>query len=637
MIRKILIANRGEIVNRIIRASEKLGITPVVLFSEADSGLDYLDHGPEKHLLAGSTIASTWLNSAQIISIAKKCGADAIHPGYGFLSENADFALECVRNGITWIGPSPAVMKKMSGKESSRQLAISAGVRVMEAFGGTPDELLEHAQRFSYPLLVKAVSGGGGRGMRIIQDPSQFKDQIETASHEALHFFGDPRIFIESYIEKAKHIEVQVIGDRHGSLVHLFERECTVQRRYQKIIEESPSPSITDPQREHILRDAVKLARLSGYDSAGTLEFLLDSTGQHYFMEMNTRIQVEHPVTEMVTGIDLVAEQIQVAAGNPLSVKQTDIHLNGHSVECRICAENPASHFDPRPGRISLFRYPAEAGIRADHAIGKGFEVSTMYDSLLAKIIVHAPDRTGAIEKMTAALNQTVVHGVETTLEFVREIIMHQDFSNTRFYTGFIGEQGPGILTAISSRKAEPPAEVYQAAFRVLTNSKPDKKHPNVALTPWTSTGYWRQLEGILMEYQENRIRIFPNGKNEKPNDRIICSTHPDRSVWVTHEGDTWQITDPAWTRRPGNRPEKTGTGTDGPEMQVSAPLPGLLSRLLVKSGDRVLKGEPVAIIESMKTENRILAGSGGRIAAIIAAEGQQLRMNELILEIENN
>lgn len=636
--RKILIANRGEIVNRILRASEKLGIAAAVIYSEADSGLDYLENGTEKHLMKGSTLASTYLNAHQIIEIARNCGADAIHPGYGFMAENAAFARLCGQNGICWIGPSPEVMEKMSGKESARQLAVSAGVPVMTAHSGTPAELQNLTGRLTFPVLIKAVSGGGGRGMRIVRDESQLISQLDIASQEAEHFFGDPRIFIEQYIEKAKHIEVQVIGDKHGNLVHLYERECTIQRRYQKVIEESPSPSITGQQRHDILNDAVKLARSAGYNSAGTLEFLLAPDGQHYFMEMNTRIQVEHPVTEWVTGIDLVAEQILAASGITLSFNQEDIVSRGHAIECRICAEDPGHGFDPRTGHLSLFLAPHGEGIRTDHAIGRNFEVSPLFDSLIAKIIVHGENRHHAIEKMQSALKQAAVHGVETTIEFLAETLRHPNFIISHFYTDFIRKHSSEILTSVEAGKSEPPAAVYHAAFQLLTLPNADQNDPEKSIDPWSAVGYWRLISSKILDYRGKSTRITLDGKNTEPNGHVVCSMNNDGAAWISMDGKTYRISESASTRKPGENHRNHGGNEQNKGINnISAPLPGMLSRLLVKEGDRVVKGDILAIIESMKTENQILAGSGGTIGPIEVAEGQQVKLNELILKIDHN
>ncbi len=635
MIRKILIANRGEIVNRIIRSADQLGIVPAVIWSEADYGLDYLETPVEKHKLSGSGLTSTYLNGDQIIQIAKKCGADAIHPGYGFLAENVEFARQCIENNIIWIGPSPEVMMRMSGKESSRIHAISAGVPVLEAISGTPAELLKMVSRFAWPVLVKAVSGGGGRGMRIIKDPGQFKQQVEIASLEAAHFFGDPFVFIEQYIEKAKHIEVQVIGDKQGNLVHLFERECTIQRRYQKIIEECPSPSLSEEQRNRILSDAVRLAKVSGYDSAGTVEFLLDSFGNHYFMEMNTRIQVEHPVTEMVTGIDLVTEQIRVAAGERLSMNQSDIRPAGHSIECRICAEDPASGFDPRPGKVSHFGIPTGDGIRVEHAVGAGFEVSPRFDSMIAKVIVHDQDRLKAMKKMHTALDQIIVHGVETTRDFIREILRHPDFTDLSFSTGFIEQHAERINHAIQTNKSVVPDSVYEAAFLTLTS--PKNCNIDSAINPWSTEGFWRQIRSKTFEYNGKIRRFTPELICQEPNGRVTCFIHPDKSVWLSAEGFTYQLTEPALTRIPGNRPDMGDKQKELVESLVFAPIPGILIRFTVNQGEMVSKGDIVAIIESMKTESLLLAATTGRIGAIRAKEGQQVRLNEVIMEIDIN
>jgi 3-methylcrotonyl-CoA carboxylase alpha subunit len=637
MIRKLLIANRGEIVNRIIKSAKSLSVTPVVIWSKADNGLDYLQTDIEKYQLEGNTLSETYLNGDQIIAIAKQCGADAIHPGYGFLAENISFAIKCQQNGITWIGPSPEVMQRMSEKESSRNQAIAAGVPVLEAFSGTSDELINQSGQFTYPVLIKAVSGGGGRGMRIIHQKEEFQNQAEAASREAEHFFSDPRIFVEQYIEQAKHIEVQVLGDHHGNLIHLFERECTIQRRYQKIIEESPSPSLSTQQRQNILSDAVKLAKASGYNSAGTLEFLLDRDGNHYFMEMNTRIQVEHPVTEMVTGVDLVAQQILLADGHQLSIKQNDIQSRGHAIECRVCAEDPAFDFDPRPGLISLFQFPQGEGIRIEHAIGDSFEVSPLFDSLIAKVLVQDQTRDAALEKMRSVLANVVIHGVVTTLDFLLETINHQQFIQPEFYTNFIRKYAGDMVSSIAGRYHEPPSEIYQAAFQTLAWGHSNETDNSNSINPWMREGYWRQVNSKILDCNGNskRVEIDPSGA--KPNGAIVCSIHPDRSVWVSSGGKTYRLTDPVLTRILGNQTDSASHGKSIDDRSVFAPLPGLLSRVVVNAGDRVAKGDLLAIIESMKTENLIRSEKTGRIGTIKVTEGQQVRLNELLLEIENN
>jgi 3-methylcrotonyl-CoA carboxylase alpha subunit len=637
MMRKLLIANRGEIVNRIITSSKRLNITPVVVWSKADYGLDYLQTDIEKYQLEGNTLSETYLNGDQIIAIAKRCGAGAIHPGYGFLAENIDFAIQCQQSGLIWIGPSPAVMQKMSGKESSRKQAIAAGVPVLDAFSGTPEELIKESVHFTYPILIKAVSGGGGRGMRIIHHAEEFKSQAEIASREAAQFFSDPRIFVEQYIGLAKHIEVQVLGDHHGNLIHLFERECTIQRRYQKIIEESPSPALSPEQRERILTDAVKLAKESGYNSVGTLEFLLDQNGQHYFMEMNTRIQVEHPVTEMITGVDLVAQQILIADGNRLSISQDQVKREGHAIECRVCAEDPESDFDPRPGLLSFAQFPQGEGIRIEHAIGKNFEVSPLFDSLIAKVLVHESDRNAALRKMRSVLAGVVIHGVVTTLDFLLETINHQQFIQPEFYTNFIRKYSGDMLISIAGVYKDPPISIYEAALQTLAREQSPETESESSVNPWLIEGYWRQVNSKILDCHGNSKRVEIRWVNAKPNGAIVCSIHPDRSVWVSSEGKTFRLTDPALTRILGNPSDTTRNLKATNDIRVFAPLPGLLSRLVVNPGDLVAKGDLLAIIESMKTENRVLSEKTGRIGAINVTEGQQVKLNELILEIENN
>jgi len=486
-------------------------------------------------------------------------------------------------------------------------------------------------------VLIKAANGGGGRGMRIVNNPEDFKEMVDLAALEAGHIFGNPSVFAEQYIARAKHIEVQVVGDRMGNLIHLFERECTIQRRYQKIIEESPSPSLTESQRKAILNDAVILAGSVGYDSTGTLEFLLAPDGKYYFLEMNTRIQVEHPVTEMVTGIDLVVEQIRVASGAPLSIRQEDISSSGHAIECRICAENPAQDFNPEPGLISLFKAPAKEGVRTDHAIGNHFVVSPVFDSMIAKVIALDADRPKALMKIKSALKDITIHGVNTNQEYLLGLIDHQNFSSSVFFTDFTSIHSSGIVSRNIEKKEQSRVQAAKLAFELLTCTPHFTNHYDKNRNPWSHSGSWRVNESRILEYNGKQSRFEPNGDGNLPKDGVTCSIHPDRSLWITFDGNTFRFTEPSRTRSLLKHALSGKMGSIPAERNIYAPLPGLLTRLMVKEGDPVLKGDPVAIIESMKIENMILADTAGKIGPIMVSIGKSLRLNELIMEIYTN
>ena len=472
MFKKILVANRGEIARRVFRACRELGVRSVAIYSEVDRSAPWARQADESYELPGVTARDTYLNQALIIEIARATGADAIHPGYGFLSENADFAEACQEHRIHFIGPTPGAMRALGSKVGARLIAKQAKVPVIPGVDGAEfgdDELEEAADQLGYPVLIKASGGGGGKGMRVVWSKDEFQSALRTARNESLSSFGSDHILVEKYFTEIRHVEIQVLGDRHGNIVHLFERECSVQRRHQKIIEETPSPALSPILREEMTKAALALAHAVGYISAGTLEFILTSEGNFYFLEMNTRLQVEHPVTELVTGIDLAAWQIRLAAGEPLTFQQEDLLQRGHSLECRIYAEDPENGFLPSIGHIVFYRPASGPGVRVDDGIEAGTQISPYYDPMLAKVITWGDDRHEVIRKMTRALQDTVILGVTTNIPYLLDILAHPEFVSGNINTNFLQDNmepwHPAADTSDSTWLA-------LAAFEVLQERK---------------------------------------------------------------------------------------------------------------------------------------------------------------------
>ncbi len=441
MFKKILIANRGEIAVRIIRACREMGIGTVAVYSEADQDSLHVWWADEAFCIGPPASAKSYLNFTNIISAAIVSGAEAIHPGYGFLAENADFAEVCAKCGITFIGPSAKTIQQMGDKAFARETMIRAGVPVVPGSEGLIldiDTALETADKIGYPVIVKASAGGGGRGMRVVQNHNDFKNAVSTARTEAQAAFGNDEMYMEKYLEEPRHIEFQILGDKHGNIIHLGERDCSIQRRNQKVIEEAPSSALSPEMREKMGEMALKAARAAEYYSAGTIEFLFDKNQDFYFMEMNTRIQVEHPVTELVTGIDLIKEQIRVAAGEKLSLKQEDILIKGHAIECRINAEDPANDFRPCSGTIDTYITPGGPGVRVDSVVYAGYTIPPYYDSLIGKLAVWGRDREEAIARMQRSLQEFVIKGIPTTIPFHRQVLGNAFFQRGEIYTNFI-------------------------------------------------------------------------------------------------------------------------------------------------------------------------------------------------------
>ncbi|MGD7007816.1 acetyl-CoA carboxylase biotin carboxylase subunit [Metabacillus sp. 84] len=442
MIKKLLIANRGEIAVRIIRACKELEIETVAVFSEADRDALHVQLADEAYCIGPTSSKDSYLNFTNIISVANLTGSDAIHPGYGFLAENSDFAELCRECNVTFVGPSPEAISKMGTKDVARETMREANVPIVPGSKGiikNPEEAVSLAEEIGYPVIIKATAGGGGKGIRVARDQKDLEKGIRITQQEAETAFGNPGVYIEKFIEDFRHVEIQVMADTHGNTIHLGERDCTIQRRLQKLVEESPSPALTPEVREAMGQAAVRAAEAVRYTGAGTVEFIYDYREQkYYFMEMNTRIQVEHPVTEMVTGMDLIKEQIKVASGEKLSTKQEDVEFKGWSIECRINAENPAKNFMPSPGKIEMYLPPGGLGVRVDSAVYPGYSIPPYYDSMIAKLITYGETREEAIARMKRALSEFVIEGISTTIPFHLKLLDHETFKSGNFNTKFL-------------------------------------------------------------------------------------------------------------------------------------------------------------------------------------------------------
>jgi len=496
MFRKVLIANRGEIAVRVQRTLREMGIASVAVYSDADRGAPHVLGADEAHPIGPAEATASYLDQERLLAVARRAGCDAVHPGYGFLSENATFAKRCVDAGLVFLGPPVAAIEDMGSKLRSREIMQKAGVPVVPGSTGSVqqgDALRRDADRMGYPVLLKASAGGGGKGMRIVEAPDGFARAVEVARSEAEKAFGDGTLYLEKYIRRARHIEIQVFADEHDNVVHLFERECSIQRRHQKIIEEAPSPVVEESLRQEMGQAAVAAARAVGYRGAGTVEFLLADDGRFYFLEMNTRLQVEHPVTECITGLDLVRLQIEVAAGAPLPAEALQPQLRGHAIECRIYAEDPQAGFLPASGRLHRVRLPEGPGIRVDGALVDGMDVSIHYDPLLAKLVTSGANRAHCIARMQAALSQFVVLGITTNIPYLKDVLAHAAFQKAELHTGFVEEH----MTPWAPPTTDVPIEAL-AAIRLheLVGSSAARRGGAEgsahAASPWETLSGWR-------------------------------------------------------------------------------------------------------------------------------------------------
>lgn len=655
---KILIANRGEIAVRIIRSAKELGIQTVAVYSEIDNDTLHIKKAGEAYCIGHRELADTYLNIDKIIAVALKSGCDAIHPGYGFLAENALFVEACYKAGLVFIGPHARALKLMGNKIESRKFVEKLGVPMTKGITGTPDKLLEKAASVGFPVLVKAAAGGGGKGMRIVREAGELENILETTSREAKNYFGDGTIYIEKYVEEPRHIEFQVLGDNHGNVIHLFERECTIQRRYQKIIEESPSPTLTPEIREKMGEAAVKIAKEVKYNSAGTVEFLVDKNLNFYFLEMNTRIQVEHPVTEMTTGIDLVKEQILIARGNELRIKQKDLTQNGHAIECRIYAEDPANDFMPSPGKMTYYKEPSGEHIRVDSGIETATEIQSFFDPMIAKLVVWGEDRKIATERTIAALKEFTIHGIRTNIPYLTGILQHAAFENNHLSTRFCGEHTTDIIENIEKTKQEAGIEypVFAYALHNL-NMNRGKEEINV----WKKIGFWRNIMEIPFQADDNTYvlkiekaknrgyevvfqnklynlhfeNITENSLRFTVDDRTFkayISTDDKGNGWVSLEGMIYQV-----VRKDtlNNLSEFSGTGGPDGESNLFAPMPGKVIKVNVKEGDPVKRGTILLVVEAMKMENNITAECEAIVDKISVKEGDMVDTDLQLVYLE--
>ncbi|KYK34301.1 MAG: pyruvate carboxylase subunit A [Theionarchaea archaeon DG-70-1] len=499
MFRKVLVANRGEIAVRVITACEELGVKTVAVYSDVDVTSPHVRIADEAYPLGDPAPLESYLNIDKIITAAQKTGAEAIHPGYGFLAENPVFAERCEKEGITFIGPTSKVIRLMGHKVEAKTSIKEAGVPVIPGYHGgdqSVDKLTEEGLKIGFPLLIKAASGGGGKGMRIVKGEKELEGLIESCKRESLKAFGDGSVFLEKYLDKPRHVEFQVLGDHHGNTIHLFERECSIQRRHQKIIEETPSTALHDELRKKMGNAAVKAAKAVGYTNAGTVEFMVDGSGNFYFLEMNTRLQVEHPVTEFVTGVDLVKWQLRVASGEVLPIAQDQLIQRGHAIECRIYAEDPHNQFLPSTGVLHCVEFPKGINVRHDSGIEQGMEVTSHYDPLLAKLTVYAETRDETIQKMIHALSNYVILGVTTNVSFLKRVLAHESFKKGDITTHFIDEH-----RELFSEPEIPDEALIAAALAETLRLAPEHEHVEVAsggvsdpYSPWKNTGSWSNV-----------------------------------------------------------------------------------------------------------------------------------------------
>ena len=659
----VLIANRGEIACRIIRTLKRLGIRAIAVFSDADRDALHVAQADQAIWIGPAAASESYLRAEAILEAAASAGAQAIHPGYGFLAENAAFARACRDAGLTFVGPSPEAIAAMGAKDQAKAAAAAADIPLVPGYqGNRQDEagLLEAAHELNFPVLLKAVAGGGGKGMRVVARPDDFAAALEGARREAQAAFGDDRMLLERYLAAPRHIEVQVFGDHHGNVVHLFERDCSVQRRHQKVLEEAPAPALSREQRVALGAAAVRLAAAIGYANAGTVEFLMDQRSAFYFMEMNTRLQVEHPVTEMVTGLDLVEWQLRVAAGEPLPLDQQQITLSGHAIEGRLYAEDPERGFLPSTGTLAHLRLPASDGaIRIETGIRAGDRVSPFYDPMLAKIVAWGPDRAAALRRLRTALGEIEIVGPATNLEFLARVLRNDAFQGGAVTTAFVEESAAELLAQAPSPDERVLAiaslwllclQRQQVAAAAVAGAEPH--------SPWNRVDGWRLND---LGHQTLRLRA-----GDEP---VAIDAQADGAGWRLHigarelrgsaeltddgglevelDGARWRaavvaLGDQLHLFTPLGRfqvqrfdPLTVAAAADEQGEVLTAPMPGKIVRQLIAAGDRVGRGAPLLVLEAMKMEHTIVAPGEGRVAALRYAEGDQVEEGAILLDFE--
>ena len=646
--RTLLIANRGEIARRVIRAARGLGIRTAVVHSDADTDALFVREADEAVRLEGNTAAETYLCIDLVLEAARRVGADAVHPGYGFLSENADFAQACVDAGLTFVGPPPAAIRSMGDKVTAKGIMAAAGVPVLASVTVTDDtaDLAEQVRAIGLPAIVKASAGGGGRGMRVVEDAADLLPQIESARREAQSAFGDGTVFVERYLSPSRHIEVQVIADDHGNVATLFERECSVQRRHQKLVEEAPSPFVDDALRALLLDAAEKAARAVDYRGVGTVEFVVGSDRTVAFLEMNTRLQVEHPVTELVTGLDLVRLQLAVADGEPLPEAVLRPRLAGHAIEVRLCAEDPTAGYLPASGRFDLFELEGE-GIRVDTGVATGSEVSPYYDSMVAKVIAHAGTRRAAAGRLADALERARLHGVTTNRDMLVRVLRSPEFLAGDTTTDFV-HRVPGLTEPLTGTRAHQVHAVVAAVALRAAEAAGRRVQASIP-TGWRNNR--SSLEEVELKGDDGKVTI---GLAPEPYDLVEVDGRPF-GIEV-HAASTTEVdATVADVRRRYRTALVDGSvlvdsvlgssrfevadrlpvpGAAGPRGGLAAPMPGLVVRVLVAPGDAVGAGQPLVVLEAMKMEHTITSPHDGRVAALSVSQGDQVERGAVLAEV---
>jgi 3-methylcrotonyl-CoA carboxylase alpha subunit len=656
MIRRLLVANRGEIAVRVIRACRELGIAPVVIFSEPDRNALHVQLADEAVCVGPASPPASYLNQDAILAAARRTGAESVHPGYGFLAENADFAVRCREEGLVFVGPSAEAIRLMGDKGEAKRLARAAGVPVVPGYDGeeqSDEHLQEEAKRIGYPVLIKAAAGGGGKGMHATSGPDELGARLAQARREALLAFGDDRVLLERLLIRPRHIEVQVLGDEHGTLVALGERECSIQRRHQKVIEEAPSTAVSPGLRSQLCELALTIARAAGYSNAGTVEFLLDRDGNVYFLEMNTRLQVEHSVTEATYGVDLVRLQLDIASGGRLELRQGDLTPRGHAIECRVYAEDPSSGYLPSTGSVLAFRLPEGPGIRNDAGTYAGDTISPYYDPLLAKLTAFAPDRLGAVRRMRAALRDCAVLGLRTNLALLANVLADSEFERGDIDIDFL-DRKPELAQETAS---PPPSVLFAAAAAEILGVAPKL----AGTTGWRAAGPWRvggqglmyswtcggQMHAVHADRMAGddgwRLRSEGGefaGQIESPSPGVVLLregasvtrfvvAHEGQHIWLGHDGLAWRLVQPS----PPSLARSAG-GREGGGNSLVAPMPGRVARVEVREGEAVSAHQVLVVMEAMKMEHAIDTPSAGVVRRLYCEPGDLVAAGALLVEI---
>jgi geranyl-CoA carboxylase alpha subunit len=650
-LKKILIANRGEIACRIQRTAQNLGYRTVAVFSDADANALHVQMADEAVNIGPAPVQQSYLNFPAIIDAARRTGADAIHPGYGFLSENSGFALACQQAGITFIGPSPEAIELMGSKRLSKLAMINAGVPCIKGYQGSEQDdatLRREAERIGYPLMIKASAGGGGRGMRLVHSAGELLEQIRTARSEALHGFGSNELILEQALIDPRHVEIQVFGDQHGNLIYLGERDCSIQRRHQKIIEEAPCPVMTAELRQAMGEAALKAGRAVNYVGAGTVEFLLDAHGRFYFLEMNTRLQVEHPVTELITGLDLVAWQLHIAEGQPLPLRQEQVQLNGHAMEVRLYAEDPAQGFLPQTGRIVAWEPAIQGSVRIDHGLIEGQSVSPFYDPLLGKLIAHGATREEARRKLLRAVQDSVLLGMQSNQHLLASLLEHPQFISGEFGTGFI----PTYFADHPCLHPHAPSADELAIAAVLFYQASAQAHP-------APLAGWRNNASVPLHYRIGlEDQAWPVELHAEPGETyrvqvgartlelkvIQCDGRwatlqidgiRQRHAYRLEAGQLWLFTRPGSLLLVDRTQARVSSQASVSSGTLKAPMDGAIVDVLVSEGSPVSKGQLLVVLEAMKMEHPLKSGIDGVLKRLQVRVGDQVKNRQILLEVE--